>query len=321
MATSVSHTGSNVRDSYGGYWRLRSQMTRSGVDVDGNKSTVLYRAWMHMVSPNYVNNNTFTHYQTIDGVVVVNNVNINRSVSAGGETLVLSNSRTVGHNSSGNRSVYGYSKLHGSMHPTAAWSEVTLALDRINQFPNKPGLPTLTSSGLTVTVTSATAGGNGNAITSYRGRRRNAGTSTWTEFAMDLATRKATFTASGGTVEVQTRAATSRGAGPWSDTRSLLVGTAPSVIGSVTLTRNSRSLTAAWAAPNNGGVVISRYEAQLYDGLTWLPVRNTGNVLTTTYTGLLPGIAQKVRVRPVNSIGTAGWRESAAMIPLGCGCA
>lgn len=300
-----------------GEYRLRLNITLLSQSESANTSTVRIRAWMESrASSSFAI--TSSYRLIFDGDTLIDSSG-GVTCPANGSVQVMDRTRTISHNSNGERSVTASARFSNSLSGTHNVS-TTLNIDRIDQLPDKPGAaPTLVASGLSVEITSATADPNGGTITGYEARWRPAGGS-WTTLTLNTSTRKGTFTAPGGTVEAVTRARTARGWGPYSSTRTLVVGTEPDQIAAVNLVRGTRSLTGGWSAPGNGGLPILRYETELWDGRAWSPTRDVGTTAATTFTDLLPGIAHKIRARAVNALGPGAWRESTASIPFGCSC-
>ncbi len=70
-----------------------------------------------------------------------------------------------------------------------------------------------------------------------------------------------------------------------------------------------------WAAPNNNGADITRYEYSHKEGSgAWSAPSNIGTVLSYTQTNANAGVTYTFRVRAVNSVGTSDWSNEASAV-------
>lgn len=314
MATALETT-----TAFANGFRLRMRSERTSVNVSANTSTVRVLVWIESNEYSSFQTMSSIHNMWVDGTRTLNGAPIVRSCGLSGKTLIMDAAKTVSHSDYGNKSFTAEANFRNDRVPLVSIAH-TLDLDRIDQLPGAPSsAPTVTNNGLSVTATSSTASAWGGTITGYEIAWRPVGGS-WDSITAN-GSRQATFTAPGGSVEVKSRARTARGWGPYSSTGTVSVGTTPDQISSIAMTAKSRALTGSWSAPGNGGLSISRYEVQFWDGRSWTPIESIGTARSYTVTDLLPGTGQKIRARAVNSLGPGSWRESASTIPTGCGCA
>ena len=108
------------------------------------------------------------------------------------------------------------------------------------------------------------------------------------------------------------------GTGAASDSVSAPAISSPARIASVTAVRGVGTLTVSWTEPT-GNYLSYDVECSSDSGTTWTATctRGTGSVDGTTYSETLTGVsdstAYTVRVRAKNNMGTAAWRQSAAI--------
>ena len=110
------------------------------------------------------------------------------------------------------------------------------------------------------------------------------------------------------------------GTGAASDSVSAPAISSPAQITSVTATRGIGTITVSWTVPT-GNYLSYDVQCSSDSGANWTATctRGTGSVNGTTYSETLTGVsdstAYTVRVRAKNNMGTAAWRQSAA-IPI-----
>ena len=108
------------------------------------------------------------------------------------------------------------------------------------------------------------------------------------------------------------------GTGTASDSVSAPAISSPAQIASVTAVRGVGTLTVSWTEPT-GNYLSYDVQCSSDSGTTWTATctRGTGSVDGTTYIETLTGVsdstAYTVRVRAKNNMGTAAWRQSAAI--------
>ena len=88
--------------------------------------------------------------------------------------------------------------------------------------------------------------------------------------------------------------------------------TAPSQVGTVTITPGTDTTALSWSAPSDGGSSITDYIIQISpDGTTWNVFSDgTSTATTATVTGLPKGTAYHFKVAAVNSVGTGSYSSS-----------
>lgn len=103
--------------------------------------------------------------------------------------------------------------------------------------------------------------------------------------------------------ELQLRARTSYGAGPWSAVKTFKTAGTPGVVAGITPSASSGGLNVAWIAPtNNGGSKVTGYVVTYRkSGGTWA----TLNLATTrvTLTGLTSSAMYEIKIRAENAVG------------------
>ena len=120
--------------------------------------------------------------------------------------------------------------------------------------------------------------------------------------------------ANGTTYEVQVRAGSSAGNGPWSDSATATVANVPDKPAAPSLTPGAKQLEVSWTAPNNEGPPISDYDVRykVSSDSNWSDWTHTGTGTTATITGLANNTAYQVQVRATNGAGTGIWSNSAS---------
>ena len=184
--------------------------------------------------------------------------------------------------------------------------------------PSAPAIPTLTpiSHGLIVEWSPPSSIGS-DPITSYdiQYRPGTSGLFNLVEYSGSL-DYYITGLIGGQSYQVQVRATSQAGSGPWSSiaTQTTLSTTVPGRPDAPTLADGANQLTVTWDPPDDdGGVAISAYDIRYRRGLGgWTTIDDawTGGARTYTITSLSPGGTYQVQVRAVNSIGNGPWSES-----------
>ncbi len=213
-----------------------------------------------------------------------------------------------------------------------AWSATAMGTPRTT--PDQTAAPTLTPGDQSLTVTWAATGNGGSVITVYDVRHiLTSGDETvdgnWTLEEDAWTAGALTYEISGLTngegYDVQVRAVNDAGDGAWSATATGTPRTTPDQTAAPTLTPGDQSLTVTWAAPGNGGSVITAYdvrhiltsEDETVDA-NWTLEEDawTAGALTYEISGLTNGEGYDVQVRAVNAAGDGAWSPSVAGAPL-----
>ena len=193
-------------------------------------------------------------------------------------------------------------------------------------LPAAPAAPSVTGGAAQLSVSWSAPSANGSAITDYDVRYREKATPApaWTETAdtSSSTTRTATITGlrDGMEYEVQVRAGSSVGDGPWSSSGSATTAAgAPESPAAPTLTPGATQLAVNWTAPHDGGSSITGYDVEYKktSESTWGTWTHSGTGTSTTITGLDTGTTYEVRVRAKNTHGNSPWSASASADPGG----
>ena len=307
-------------------FQLRMVLERIAVDAPSNRSLIRSSVWLHAGAGYFSGLSTY-HLQGISGQTVLN-ATLARSVSAGGNALVMQNSIWVTHDANGYLTVNSGAVLSNSMFPSGLSVSVDLVVDRITpstppptQVPQEPaGAPVVSSSGLTVTAGTAQIASS-TQLLEIGYAWRPAGGSWRYVYTSNVNQTARAFTAVSGQIEVMSRGRNAAGWGPYSAVRAHTVASPPGQVPAITISASeARRLDTTWEAPSTGGAPILRYETQRCDGGTWGGIRDNGAERSYSVPGLWPGTAYRVRVRAVNAVGAGPWQESADAISAACPC-
>ncbi len=126
--------------------------------------------------------------------------------------------------------------------------------------------------------------------------------------------------------DVQLRAVTDVGTGPWSATASATPRTAPAAPAINLITVGDGALAVSWSAPSDtGGSTITSYDVRYIrsdapdksDGASWTERDSiwTSGVLRSTLGSLTNGVGYDVQVRAVNGAGDGSWSATASATP------
>lgn len=305
MATSSTDYSSKAGNV--GTYRLKLNISRIGVDEGANTSQVRIRMWMQSF-----NNSSFNVTSDYAGAFEGSSLTSGSkrlSCTGNGELLVFNYTRTISHNSQGNRSVTATANFSNSLtgyHSAAT----TLKLNRINQKPDAPSpAPKVTRNGLRVTATSYTPDGNGNTILDFQVLRRDNRSGSYGGWTT-ANSKSVTFTAIGDTdYQFMSRASTVAGWGDYSSTRTYHVPADTSGVGSVDTVLTPGSVTGVWEKPDTEAELIE-YNVYLHDGTSWgSPVTVSDITLEYAFTGLSTG-TYMVGVEAVYVSGTSPRAES-----------
>ena len=194
------------------------------------------------------------------------------------------------------------------------------------QPPDAPAVPTLTSSGTTLTVNWTTPAPNGAAVTDYDIEYSSDSGATWRSTSEGVSTATSqdiSGLTNAVTYVVRVRARNSAGVGSWSTQATITIGL-PSTPAAPTLAPGDEKLTVAWSAVSGNGAPVTDYDvAYTYSPTTcvaeacWtlMPDTTPSTALSTVLTDVLNGLTYRVRVRAQNSIGTGAWSPESAMTP------
>ena len=205
------------------------------------------------------------------------------------------------------------------------WSAAVKATP-VPQAPEAPAVPTLTSSGTTMTVSWTEPEANGADITDYDVQYCStncAGDTYWTSLpdTSDSTNLTATITnlINGLTYQVRVRAQNSVGTSEWSSASTHIIGR-PSAPAAPTLTTGNAQMTATWTAASDNGSAITDYDVQycstncdMVGNWTSLPDATDSTALNATITGLTNGTTYSVRVRAENSNGAGPWSTASSI--------
>lgn len=195
---------------------------------------------------------------------------------AGQKKLISSGTRTVSHDSSGRASV-AVSASFRTDNQSSGWSIPTRSVSgtyspaSLARLPNAPGKVTTSRNSSTreITATVPVANGNGSKITGYQIRRRYYSNGSWGSWSTSTADsrRQIKFTPSLSVsrVDLQGRAQTAAGWGPWSATTNLsstYLADLPKAPGKVSATKNAstRQITATCPTATANGTTITGYQ-------------------------------------------------------------
>jgi hypothetical protein len=192
----------------------------------------------------------------------------------------------------------------------------------VSGSPVAPGVPSAPGSLLVVagegaiTVSFAVPADGGSPITRYEYTLD--GGATW--IAPSPAIASSPFTIGGLTngtsYGVGVRAVNIIGAGTASTIATVMPQALPPAAPSaLALTPSSGALEVAFTPPSDGGSPITGYEYSLDGGTTWVSVAQDTPGSPFTITGLTDGVAQTVRVRAVNGVGTGPASTPATATP------
>ena len=194
-------------------------------------------------------------------------------------------------------------------------TSATITTAIVTTVPSRPAAPTLTATHTTVTASWAAPNNGGSAITSYDVRYKSTSVATWTAVS-DVTTTTTTISglASGATYEVQVRATNGVGNSSYSPSATITTLAVPSTPAAPTLTATNTTITASWAAPNNGGSAITSYDVRYKSTsvATWTAVSDV-TATTTTISSLASSTTYEVQVRATNGIGNSGYSTSATI--------
>ena len=181
--------------------------------------------------------------------------------------------------------------------------------------------PSLVSGGSTLTATWTAPTGTAT-VNDYDLRHSRDSGATWTDVEMNAAANTALSHAigslnNGSRYQVQVRASSAGGDGPWSASATGLVG-APSAPDAPTLAPGNAQLTATWTAPANNGSAVTDYDLRHSSdsGATWTTVEMNAAANTArsfTVTTLTNGTTYQVQVRATNVRGDGAWSASASV--------
>lgn len=164
-----------------------------------------------------------------------------------------------------------------------------------------------------------TPGANGGAaITNYE--YSTDGGNTWVTPSPAVTTSPITIPGltNGQTYSVALRAVNGLGAGTASSTATASPqAVAPSVPGSVTVTRTDQGASVAFTAGPNGGSAITNYEYSIDGGTNWVTPNPAVTSSPLTITGLTNGQSYSIAVRAVNVIGPGAATTPQSVTPAG----
>ena len=194
--------------------------------------------------------------------------------------------------------------------------------------PSAPAPPTLTAGDGQLGVRWTAPADNGAVIDDYDVRYRPAG-GAWTALPDTVTSTATTATitglTNGTTYEVQVRAGSSAGDGPWSASATgtpVSAVSPPSAPSPPWLEARDGELTVRWTAPADNGAVIDDYDVRYRPvGGAWRSLPDGVGVekstaTTAAITGLTNGTAYEVQVRAGNSAGDGPWSASATGTPV-----
>ena len=200
-----------------------------------------------------------------------------------------------------------------------------------SQLPGLPSIQSTTPGANSLTVEWRAPSSGDSAITAYdlrhiRSDSSNKGDSNWTVVENVWTTGSGALSyeltglTSGTQYDVQVRAVSAAGDGPWSATvTGRTSATAPRAATNLTATPNGQTqLNLSWREPSSdGGAVITGYWIEASeDGSTWSDlIYNTGSTSTVySHTGLTAGSTRYYRVSAINSAGAGAASNVASAI-------
>lgn len=205
----------------------------------------------------------------------------------------------------------------------------TVTIPRRRLVPNAPSRPTISRSGVSLSVTVPTATNNGSAIVEYQIRRNYLQSGSWTSWVTQgVGTGRVwTFNAPayGTSYQFQGRARNGNGWGPWSATLSFAMPTMiPSAPAAPTTSRSGLSISVTSAVPSANGSVINGYQVgyKLTTTSSWSSLSETSN-RTSAFTAAR-GVSYHVRSRARTAQGWGPWSAASTistptMIPSALG--
>ena len=188
--------------------------------------------------------------------------------------------------------------------------------------PAAPAAPTLVSGGEKLSVSWAAPAGTAT-VTDYDLRYSTDSGANWTDVEMDAAANTAlsidlTGLTDGTSYQVQARASSAGGDGPWSASATSTPG-APDAPAAPTLVPGNARITATWTAPADNSSTITDYDLRHSsdNGSTWTVVEMTSaanTALSFAVTTLTNGTTYQIQIRATNARGDGAWSPSASMI-------
>ena len=187
-------------------------------------------------------------------------------------------------------------------------------------LPSMLAAPTVTPGSSSLAVNWTAASGSAYTITDYDVQYSSDSGASWTEWnpSNNSTATNATVTGltNGTTYQVQVRAYSSRGNGPWSPSTTMTAGV-PVAPTAPTLVSGNASLEASWSPPANNGSDITDYDVQYraVASSTWTDwnAANTSTATTATVTGLINDTSYQVRVRATNGHGDGPWSAATTL--------
>jgi hypothetical protein len=166
----------------------------------------------------------------------------------------------------------------------------------------------------------ATIKDNGNPITGYIVQTSTNGT-TWSTVISNTKspTPSTSFTVRNGTYYVRVAAINASGTGAFSAASlPVLVASAPSAPGNVTISLNGTTITANWSIPANNGSPISGYRIRYsQDGLNWITLVSDTKTIATTYNFTSPVKGKVyVQVAAINAIDLGRYTSSTSFVTV-----
>ena len=191
-------------------------------------------------------------------------------------------------------------------------------------LPAAPAAPDLLPGDGSLRADWSAPSGNGSTISGYDVQYSSDSGATWLSHTHTGTGASATIpTLTNGTShQVQVRAKSSVGTGPWSPSAAVIVGTpAPPI--APTLTVGNAQLAVAWAAPTTNGAAITdydvRYRADGTNAWTEWDASATSTTTAAAITGLTNGTTYHMAVRAANSRGDGPWSASTSAAPARAG--
>ena len=189
-------------------------------------------------------------------------------------------------------------------------------------LPSAPAAPTLVTGNGTLAVSWNAPDYGGSGINDYDVRHKRSSEASWGWRYLPDDTLSALLSATIGSLtngtsyDVQVRAGTAHGNGPWSPSATIEAG-GPSAPSAPTLVSGNARLTVSWNAPVDSGSAITDYDLRYKKtaSSTWayLPDTTPSTSTTATITTLTNGAAYQVQVRAGNARGDGAWSPSATL--------